>query len=137
MSSERPEASESGEIRISTILLVEDDEDIGEFIAQALKDETPHTVLHVTDGTRALDAVNAVKPSLFILDYQLPGINGIELHDRLHAIKELEAIPTLLVSANFPSRKEMQQRQIAFLKKPFDLNELFKIIEKLLARQEN
>lgn len=132
MSSEQPESMVHGETRIETILLVEDDEDIGEFIAQALKDETPYTVLHVTDGTRALDAVNSVKPSLFILDYQLPGINGIELHDRLHAIKELETIPTLIVSANVPSRKDMQQRQIAFLKKPFDLNELFKAVEGLL-----
>ncbi|HEU0003716.1 MAG TPA: response regulator [Ktedonobacteraceae bacterium] len=135
MSSEQPEAI-VGETRIQTILLVEDDEDIGEFIAQALKDETPYTVLHVTDGARALDAVNSVKPGLFILDYQLPGINGIELHDRLHAIKELETIPTLIVSANIPSRKDMQQRQIAFLKKPFDLNELFKTVEKLLPAQE-
>lgn len=132
MSSEQPESMVHGETRIETILLVEDDEDIGEFIAQALKDETPYTVLHVTDGTHALDAVNSVKPSLFILDYQLPGINGIELHDRLHAIKELETIPTLIVSANVPSRKDMQQRQIAFLKKPFDLNELFKAVEGLL-----
>ena len=132
MSSEQPESMVHGETRIETILLVEDDEDIGEFIAQALKDETPYTVLHVTDGTRALDAVNSVKPSLFILDYQLPGINGIELHDRLHAIKELETIPTLIVSANVPSRKDMHQRQIAFLKKPFDLNELFKAVEGLL-----
>lgn len=132
MSSEQSESMVHSETRIETILLVEDDEDIGEFIAQALKDETPYTVLHVTDGTRALDAVNSVKPSLFILDYQLPGINGIELHDRLHAIKELETIPTLIVSANVPSRKDMQQRQIAFLKKPFDLNELFKAVEGLL-----
>ena len=137
MSIEQPEAMVHSEARIQTILLVEDDEDIGEFIAQALKDETPYTVLHVIDGARALDAVNSVKPSLFILDYQLPGINGIELHDRLHAIKELATIPTLIVSANIPSRKEMQQRQIAFLKKPFDLNELFKVIEELLPRQEH
>ncbi|MGH2493446.1 MAG: response regulator [Ktedonobacteraceae bacterium] len=137
MSSEQPEAIVHSEIRIQTILLVEDDEDIGEFIAQALKDETPYTVLHVTDGTRALDAVNSLKPGLFILDYQLPGINGIELHDRLHAIKELATIPTLIVSANIPSRKEMQQRQIVFLKKPFDLNELFKVVEELLPGQDH
>jgi DNA-binding response OmpR family regulator len=136
MSHDQPEATTNNDVRIQTILLVEDDSDIGEFIAQALSDETPYAVLHVTDGTRALEAANSVKPGLFILDYQLPGINGIELHDRLHALKELENIPTLIISANFPSRKEMQQRQIAFLKKPFDLNDLFKIIEKLLPKQQ-
>ena len=52
-------------------------------------------------------------------------------------IKALEKIPTLVISANVPPRKEMQQRQIAFLKKPFDLNDLFKSIEKLLAQGES
>jgi DNA-binding response OmpR family regulator len=134
MSNDQAEATASNDVRIQTILLVEDDIDIGEFIAQALNDETPYTVLHVTDGKRALESAGSVKPSLFILDYQLPGMNGIELHDRLHALKELENIPTLIVSANFPSRKEMQQRHIAFLKKPFDLNDLFKLVEKLLPK---
>ena len=134
MPDDQPDTGASTEIHIQTILLVEDDADIGEFIAQALNDETPYTILHVVDGTRAREVVNSVKPDLFILDYQLPGMNGIELHDRLHEIKGFEKIPTLIISANVPSRKEMQQRQIAFLKKPFDLNDLFKSIEKLLAQ---
>lgn len=137
MPEDQPDASASNHVQIQTILLVEDDVDIGEFIAQALKDETPYTILHVVDGPRALEAAASVKPDLFILDYQLPGMNGIELHDRLHEIKEFEKIPTLIISANVPSRKEMQQRQIMLLKKPFDLNDLFKAIEKLLASEKS
>ncbi len=135
MPDDQPDATAPNEKHIQTILLVEDDVDIGDFIAQALNDETPYTILHVVDGMRALEAVASVKPDLFILDYQLPGMNGIELHDRLHEVKALEKIPTLIISANVPARKEMQQRQIAFLKKPFDLNDLFKFIEKLLAQE--
>ena len=133
MPEDQPDASASNEVHIQTILLVEDDADIGEFIAQALTDETPYTILHVVDGSRALEAVASVKPDLFILDYQLPGMNGIELYDRLHAIEGYENIPTLIISANVPSRKEMQQRKITLLKKPFDLNDLYKAIEKLLV----
>jgi CheY-like chemotaxis protein len=133
MPENQPDVAASNEVHIQTILLVEDDADIGEFIAQALKDETPYTILHVVDGSRAMEAVASVKPDLFILDYQLPGMNGIELHDRLHEIKGFENIPTLIISANVPSRKEMQKRQITLLKKPFDLNDLFRAIEKLLA----
>lgn len=135
MPEDQTEAAESDEKHIQTILLVEDDVDIGDFIAQALNDETPYTILHVVDGVRALEAVSTVRPDLFILDYQLPGMNGIELHDRLHEMKGFEKIPTLIISANVPSRKEMQQRKIAFLKKPFDLNDLFKFIEKLLGQE--
>jgi CheY-like chemotaxis protein len=133
MPENQPDVAASDEVHIQTILLVEDDADIGEFIAQALKDETPYTVLHVVDGSHALEAVASVKPDLFILDYQLPGMNGIELHDRLHEIKGYENIPTLIISANVPPRKEMQQRHITLLKKPFDLNDLYRAIEKLLA----
>lgn len=133
MPDDQPDASSSNQVQIQTILLVEDDVDIGEFIAQALNDETPYTILHVVDGAHALEAVAAVKPDLFLLDYQLPGMNGIELHDRLHEIKGFETIPTLIISANVPPRKEMQQRGIALLKKPFDLNDLYRAIEKLLA----
>ena len=132
MPEDQPGTAASNEVH-QTILLVEDDADIGEFIAQALKDETQYTILHVLDGLRALEAVASVKPDLFILDYQLPGMNGIELHDRLHEIKGYENIPTLIISANVPSRKEMQQRKITLLKKPFDLNDLYSAIEKLLA----
>lgn len=138
MSNDQPEATANNDVRVQTILLVEDDADIGEFIAQALQvlnDETPYTVLHVTDGNRALESANSVKPDLFILDYRLPGMNGIELHDRLHALAELENIPTLIISANFPSRDEMQQRQITFLRKPFNLNDLFRLVERLLSRR--
>ena len=137
MPDDQPETNAPNHVHIQTILLVEDDADIGEFIAQALNDETPYTILHVVDGPRALEAVASVKPDLFILDYQLPGMNGIELHDRLHEIKGFEKIPTLIISANVPSRKEMQQRQIALLKKPFDLNDLFRSIERLLSQRES
>jgi len=137
LTSDEPEATTHNETNLQTILLVvDDDEDIGEFIAQALKDETPYQVLHVTDATRALEAVNSIKPSLFILDYSLPGIDGLKLADHLHSIDGLETVPTVMMSAIVPPTKEMRKRKITFLSKPFDLNDLFATIEKLLAEQK-
>ena len=85
---------------IQTVLLVEDDEDVGAFIAQVLKEERPYVVLHMTDGAHALEAVGSIKPNLFILDYRLPGFDGLELYDRLHAISGLEMVPALIMSAH-------------------------------------
>lgn len=136
MTSDESEATTNNEKSIQTILLVvDDDEDIGAFIAQALKDETPYQVLHVTDAARALEAVNSIKPSLFILDYSLPGIDGLKLADHLHSVEGLETVTTIMMSATFPSTEEMQKRKITFLSKPFDLNDLLATIEKLLAEQ--
>ena len=136
MASNKPEALPTNESRIqSTLLVVEDDEAIGEFIAQALKYATHHAVVHVTDASHALEAVNFIKPSLFLLDYQLPDINGLELSDRLHTIAGLETVPTLVMSANLPPRHALQQRHIACLSKPFDVSDLFKAIDKLLPQR--
>jgi CheY-like chemotaxis protein len=129
-------SAENNEISIRTILLVEDDEAISEFLSRLIEQETPYKALHVTDAAEALQVVASIKPSLLILDYQLPGINGLELFDRLHSIEGLEMVPTIMVSANFPSRKAIQQRQITFIQKPFDLPDLLTAIDELLPEQE-
>ena len=132
MSVDRNQASSEDPINVKTILVVEDDEDIGSFIVEALLQETPHQALLVTTGSKALETVKTIKPNLFVLDYLLPRMNGIDLYDRLHATKELEDIPAIMMSANLPA-SEARKRKITCLKKPFELDELLQTIEKLIA----
>ncbi|HEU0000025.1 MAG TPA: response regulator [Ktedonobacteraceae bacterium] len=133
MTSKRPPSKSNQEANNQTILLVEDDEDISVFMTQILTDETPYEALRVPDATSALEVVDSIKPSLFILDYRLPGLNGLELSDRLHSIEGLETVPTMMISANYLPRNELQRRHITYLKKPFDLSHLLTAVEKLLA----
>jgi CheY-like chemotaxis protein len=136
MVSDKQETKANKEPRIRTILLVEDDEEISEIIVRLLEQETRYKTIAVTNAIQALEIVNSIKPSVFILDYRLPGIDGLELFDRLHAIKGFEAVPTLMYSANSPSRKALQERHITFLAKPFELDNLLQAVEKLIAQQE-
>jgi CheY-like chemotaxis protein len=117
---------------VKMILVVEDDAGIGTFLVQAITQETPYLALLVSDGFQALNAVANVKPSLFILDYQLPRMNGIELYDKLHATKEMENVPAVVISARLP-RKEIEQRKIIGMSKPLELDDLLQTIEQLLA----
>ncbi len=82
---------------------------------------TPYQLVLATHSVQALHMVKDVKPVLFILDYHLPMMNGIELYDRLHAIKELEHVPAMMVSAVLPER-ELQARHIIGIHKPFELS---------------
>jgi DNA-binding response OmpR family regulator len=132
MSVDRNRASSEDPINVKTILVVEDDEDIGSFIVEALLQETSHQALLVTTGSKALETVKTIKPNLFVLDYLLPRMNGIDLYDQLHATKELEHIPAIMMSANLPA-SEARKRKITCLKKPFELDELLQTIEKLIA----
>lgn len=114
-----------------TILLVEDDTTIAELLVQMISQETHYQIFTVPDGPQALDLVKNVKPELLILDYWLPSTHGIELHDRLHDIEGLEQVPTIMLSVNAPLR-EINQRQIMYMRKPFDMFKLLEAIDTLL-----
>jgi DNA-binding NtrC family response regulator len=122
----------NGTIAVKSILVVEDDSDIGLFLVQAISQETPHQALLVTDGFQALKAIASIKPNLFILDYWLPSMNGIELYDRLHATSGLEDVPTIMISAQLP-RRELHKRNIYSLNKPLELDVFLRLVERLLA----
>ncbi len=123
-------------LRPQTILIVEDEHEIGELLVTFFTQETPYRAFAVADAAQAVEAVKAVTPSLFILDYGLPGVNGLKLHDLLHSIEGLEAVPTLMVSAQLPSRQAMHERQITFLPKPLDFDILSSVITNLLAQHQ-
>ena len=116
---------------VKTVLVVEDDTGIGNFLVQAISQETTHHALLVTDAFQALKTVASLKPSLFILDYQLPKMNGIELYDQLHATKGLEEIPAIVISARLP-RYEIEKRKILAMSKPLELDDFLNTIERLL-----
>ena len=117
-----------------TILLVEDDPNIGLFLVEAIAQETPYRAIVASDGKAALKLVRHFTPCLFILDYGLPGMNGIELYDRLHVNHELAPIPVVLITANrnIP-QEELRQRQLIAFMKPLELDAFLATIETLLT----
>jgi DNA-binding response OmpR family regulator len=115
------------------ILLVEDDADNAQVIADLIAQETVHRVL-VADSLGALKVARIVRPDLFILDYLLPETNGIVLYDQLHANRELEVIPAIIISAAFDTCKdEIERRNLRGLSKPFNLGDLLALIEEAFA----
>jgi CheY-like chemotaxis protein len=132
MPDENNQLVEKTQAPVKTILLVEDDTTIAELLVQMITQETKHLVFAVPDGPQALDFVSNIKPQLLILDYWLPTIHGIELYDRLHTTEGLELVPAIMLSVNAPLQ-EIKQRQIIYMRKPFDMYKLLEAIHKLLV----
>jgi len=122
---------------VKTILVVEDDDELAELIIEVIQQEGVHdkplyeSVL-ATDSMQALEISRIIRPHLFLLDYYLPRMNGLELYDRLHAMEGLEKIPAIFMSAN-PPQQEIDKRNLISVKKPFNLKDLLHTIERVLA----
>jgi len=120
---------------VKTILIVEDDAHIGEFLERALSEETPYKPLVVSDGFEALKVTREVKPTLFVLGYHVPGMDGIELYDQLHAVKAFRNTPAVIMSARLPHR-EREKRSLVGLRKPLELSELLQMVQALLESED-
>jgi CheY-like chemotaxis protein len=101
-------------------------------VVEAFVQETPFQALLATDGKQALKLVQNVKPSVLLVDNNLPDMKGIELYDRIQVEKKMDKVPVLLMSANVPVQ-EAEKRNLYCLNKPFELNDLLQTIERLLT----
>ncbi len=115
------------------ILIVEDDADIGQLLVQIIHQQTSHRALHHLTAGEAIKAIMTMTPHLFILDYSLPDMTGLELHDWLSSIDRLKHIPAILLSARNPPLDEVQKRGIILIRKPFAVTKLLAHIENYLA----
>ena len=81
-----------------SVLVVEDEEDIREFVSYNLLKEG-YQVAGVASGEDALAAVDAKPPDLVILDLMLPGLDGLSVCRKLKANPSTEAIPIVMLTA--------------------------------------
>jgi len=119
-----------------TILIVEDDPAMGSYLVEAIHQETAYHPLLVSESRRALEVVKQIRPNLFLLDYHLAGMNGIELYDHLHTTTGLEAIPAVMVSASLPRHLleiEIKQRHLPVINGPHELDDLLHLLHRFLG----
>ncbi|MEO7002595.1 MAG: response regulator transcription factor, partial [Ktedonobacterales bacterium] len=119
----------------TTILVVEDARELAQVIARELE-ATGYQVLVVGDGLRAVEAHTRAQPDLVILDWMLPGIDGLEV---LRRLRQSAPTPVLMLTA----RNEEADRVIGlevgaddYLTKPFSMRELVARVRALLRREE-
>ena len=117
---------------VKSILIVEDDPVLGNLLLETFQEETTYQGYLASSGERALMMLSTITPALFLLDYQLPGMNGLELADQLQRREGGEHTPILLMSADLPQESGALDH-LRTLQKPFDLETLLQLIANLLA----
>ncbi len=120
----------SGQRARKIILIVEDDESIGELLALAITQESDYQPLVVRSSLQALEVISQVKPHLLLIDYYLQRENGIDLYDRILARHGFEDTPAVFLTMGDEQLQLIfEQRHLAVLEKPFDLDSLLQTIE--------
>ncbi|QBD77656.1 response regulator transcription factor [Ktedonosporobacter rubrisoli] len=118
-----------------TVLLVEDTQKLAQVIIRELEAQNYH-VLYAGDGLTALRLYEEEKPDIVILDWMLPGLDGLEVLRRIH---QNAMTPVLMLTA----RSEEVDRVLSLemgaddcLTKPFSMRELIARVHVLLRRVE-
>ena len=115
-----------------TILIVENDDAIGEVLVRTIQFATPYQAVLASNGLEALARLHSLKPALLVLDQNLPDMTGLELYDLIHTTRTPEQLPVLLISA-YPLKKEAAMHNLPFLQKPFELAVFLINIEELIT----
>jgi len=121
---------------MSTILVVEDYDDVRRMLKVLLESEKFH-VLEAATGSEALDVIKNERPNVILMDLALPGFDGLETIRRIRAIDGFQNTPIVVLTAyTGPSTYEtaLQAGSDYFMPKPIDFDELAALLKEILSR---
>lgn len=121
----------------ATVLLAEDDPDVGDLVRHVLEAEGYRVEL-ARDGAEALERFEACSPDLVVLDVMMPRLTGFEVLTRLRELEDAgKAVPVLILSARTSQDDIVRGFQLGvtdYVTKPFMIGELRARVRSLLAR---
>ena len=119
------------------ILVVEDEAPIAEIISVNLRYNGYH-VTWVADGAAAQREIDAQLPDLILLDWMLPGDNGITLAKRWRADARSRSVPIILLTARSDENDRVTGLDAGaddYISKPFSTKELLARVRAILRRK--
>ena len=109
---------------MGTILIVEDDDDLRELFAEALRHDR-HSVICARDGREALAVLENIHPCLVLLDLMMPVMSGGEVLEQLDRSNRLDELPVVVVSA--VADQTTARGACRFMRKPVELSALLEV----------
>jgi len=120
---------------VNTILVVDDEESLRFFLSEELA-EQGYAVHTAANGRAALDLLRQITVDLAIIDLQMPGLNGLELMEKIQSLPDAPELIMLTAHATLEISIEAMRRGCSdFLLKPYDFDELLSSVAKAMARR--
>ncbi|MEK6275349.1 MAG: response regulator [Actinomycetota bacterium] len=119
------------------ILIVEDDQDTRQLLKIRLEANGYDTAF-AADAVTAVSVAREERPDLILLDFGLPGGDGVVVMERLKIFPALAHIPVVVVSAREPSatgERSLVAGAHAYVQKPIDNEELLRAVRSALGEE--
>jgi len=118
------------------ILIVDDEPNVRLMYHSALESEK-YELYEADSGTKALDQCKLRKHDVAILDLRMPGMDGLELLEKMHEQGDNTPVVIITAFADVPNAvNAMKLGAIDFLKKPILPDQLRAIVKDILVRRE-
>ena len=117
-----------------SILIVDDDAGVRDSIGAVLSDEG-FRVRYAVDGTEALASAGRERPDLVLLDVWLPGMDGIQVLEKLRG--DHEGLPVIVISGHGNIETAVRATKlgaVGFIEKPFTIEGLLEAVASALDR---
>jgi two-component system cell cycle response regulator DivK len=120
------------------ILYIEDSPENRLLVRRVLGAEG-YVIEEAEDGYSGLEAARRSKPSLILLDINLPELDGYEMVDRLRAIPDLSDVPIIALTANVMKgdrERALEAGCDGYIQKPIDVDSLPKQVASFLGKSD-
>ncbi len=121
---------------MARIVVADDDVDIRELVEFKLS-TLGHDIVAVADGAAAIDACQAQRPDLAVLDVMMPGMSGLEAVRVIRNDPALADLPVILLTARAQEtdvETGFESGADDYITKPFSPRELATRVQNLLSR---
>ncbi len=117
-----------------TIVVVDDFENTL-FVVEFTLKNNGYNVLKASNGEDALKIFDGKDIDLLVTDLNMPGIDGIELTNRVRKIEKYKYLPILMLTTETDSKKKELAREASvtgWIQKPFKMEKFLAVIEKCI-----
>jgi two-component system cell cycle response regulator DivK len=120
----------------ATILYVEDNVDNRTLVRRVLTAEG-YSIIEAVNATQALEILKNTKPSLILMDINMPDMDGYTLTAQIKDTAGLELIPIIALTANVmrgDRERSLKAGCDGYIQKPIDIDALSEQVERFLRR---
>jgi two-component system chemotaxis response regulator CheY len=119
----------------STIMIVDDSASVRQMVAFTLED-AGYTVVEAENGKAAIEKLNGPRINMFILDLNMPDMDGVELTNSLRSMDRYRSTPIIMLSTESHSSEKLRAKDAGangWITKPFKPDQLVNVIKTVVT----